>query len=282
MIGACLAHSGFAVSVVGSPASMANYPDQLQLESPFGNFRVPVEHSAVVPAADVLWITVKATQLEPALAALPDGERVGAIVPLLNGVEHVPALRAKYGASRVIPATIAVESERVGPGHIVHRSPFAILSVASGGKAILGDAVEKLAQIGFTCRFVDDEATLLWSKLVFLAPIALVTTASGRVIGDVLSEVEWRQKLFACTREVGAVSRAEGASVDIESVISTMSGLPPYLRSSMQKDVERGNIPELDAIAGAVLRGADRHHIAVPIARELVSRVESRVAALKA
>ena len=261
---------------------MANYPDQLQLESPFGNFRVPVEHSPVVPAADVLWITVKATQLEPALAALPDGERVGAIVPLLNGVEHVPALRVKYGARRVIPATIAVESERVGPGHIVHRSPFAILSVASSGKPILGDAVGKLAQIGFTCRFADDEATLLWSKLVFLAPIALVTAASGRVIGDVLSDAEWRQKLFACTREVGAVSRAEGASVDIESVITTMSGLPPYLRSSMQKDVERGNTPELDAIAGAVLRGADRHQIAVPTARELVSRVESRVAALKA
>jgi 2-dehydropantoate 2-reductase len=45
----------------------------------------------------------------------------------------------------------------------------------------------------------------------------------------------------------------------------------------MQKDLGRGNPPELDAIAGPILRGAARHGIEVPITKELVAAVESRV-----
>src|SRR5215472_4505772 len=91
LIGACLAQSSYAVTVIGREATMAHYPAELELESPFGHFRVPVEHALIVPPVDVLWITVKATQLEAALAALPTAEQIGAIVPLLNGIEHVAA-----------------------------------------------------------------------------------------------------------------------------------------------------------------------------------------------
>jgi 2-dehydropantoate 2-reductase len=279
LIGACLAHSGSQVTVVGRPGTMANYPAELQLESPFGNFRVPVEHSETVPSADVLWITVKATQLDAALASFPGGNRVRAVVPLLNGIDHVARLRAQYGTECVIPATIAVESERVAPGHIVHRSPFANLNVALCGQNLLGEAVSTLGKMGFTCRFIDSEATLLWSKLVFLAPMALNTTASGKVSGELVSDAAWRERLYSSVREAAAVAAAEGAQVDAEAVIAVISKLPPNMRSSMQKDVERGNTPELDAIAGPILRGAARHHIEIPITRDLVSKIERKVAA---
>src|SRR5580704_1103619 len=81
LIGACLAHSGDSVTMVVRKESLASYPSQLQLESPFGNFTVQVSHAAEVPPADVLWVTVKATQLAPALAALTKPESVTAIVP---------------------------------------------------------------------------------------------------------------------------------------------------------------------------------------------------------
>jgi len=35
----------------------------------------------------------------------------------------------------------------------------------------------------------------------------------------------------------------------------------------MQKDVERGNVPELDAIAGPILRAAPRHNLDVAVTR---------------
>jgi 2-dehydropantoate 2-reductase len=281
LIGACLARSGSVVTMVGRPETMASYPPEIHLESPFGDVQAAVDHSAEVPPVDVLWITVKATQLGAALKALPDGGRVQAIVPLLNGIDHVAELRSRYGHDRVIAATIAVESERVEPGHIVHRSPFANLNVASAGKSVIGDTIDTLAGMGFTCKFIDDEPTLLWSKLVFLAPLALGSTASRRTIGEMMGDPIWREKVFGCVREACAVALKEGAKVDPEPVIKTMRALPGHMRSSMQKDVEQGRTPELDAIAGPIVRGAVRHHIDVPITAELAARVESRVMELR-
>ena len=276
LIGACLAHAGHAVTLVVRREAVAEYPRQLRLESAFGNFQVEVAVAAEVPPVDALWITVKATQLEPALGALKNPESVQAIVPLLNGIDHVAMLRAKYGAGRVIPGTIAVESERVGPGHIIHRSPFARLNVLSAGRAQLGGSLDELQKIGFECRFIDDEPTLMWGKLVFLAPFALTTTAADKPVGEILSDPQWRSLGEACIREACAVAVAEGARVNPEKVLSGVAAMPGGMRSSMQKDVEQHKAPELDAIAGPILRGAARYGIEVPATKKLVAAVELR------
>ena len=276
LIGACLAHAGDSVTLVVRRETLAQHPKQLRLDSPFGNFTVEVDIAAEVPPADVLWITVKATQFESALAALGNPSAVRAIVPLLNGIDHIALLRAKYGAERVIPATIAVETERVSPGHIVHRSPFARLNVLSAGRARLAVTLDQLEQIGFACRFIEDEPTLMWGKLVFLAPFALSTTAANKTVGEILADPEWRSLGEACVREACAVGVAEGAKVDAEAVLSGVQGMPAGMRSSMQKDVEKHSAPELDAIAGPILRGARRHGIEVPATKKLVAAVEQR------
>jgi 2-dehydropantoate 2-reductase len=277
LIGACLAHAGDPVTVVVRRDTVATYPKQLRLESVFGNFSVDVAVAAEVPPVDVLWLTVKATQLESALGAIQDFSGIKLMVPLLNGIDHIAMLRSKYGSERIIPATIAVETERVGPGYIVHRSPFARLNVLSSGRPRLGSAIDQLQKIGFTCGYVDDEPTLMWGKLVFLAPFALLTTAADKSIGQILSDPQWRSKGEACVREACAVAKAEGAKVDADKVLSGVGGMPGNMRSSMQKDVEQHRAPELDAIAGPILRGAEHHHIEVPITKKLVAAVEQRV-----
>jgi 2-dehydropantoate 2-reductase len=276
LIGACLAHAGDSVTLVARREALAQYPRQLHLESPFGNFTVNVSVAGDVPAVDVLWIAVKATQLEPALSAFKNPDAARAIVPLLNGIDHVSMLRARYGSGRVIPATIAVETERVSPGHIVQRSPFARLNVLSAGRGLLGTTVDQLQHIGFECRFVDDEPTLMWGKLVFLAPFALSTTAADKTTGEILADPEWRQLGLGCLREACAVAVAEGAKVDADAVIAGVMKMPGNMRSSMQKDVEQHKTPELEAIAGPILRGARRHGIEVPATLKLVAEVEQR------
>ena len=277
LIGACLAHAGASVTLVVRRETLPQYPKQLSLQSPFGNFTVDVAVAAEVPPADVLWITVKATQFESALAALKNPDAVRGIVPLLNGIDHIAILRARYGAGRVIPATIAVETERVSPGHIVHRSPFARLNVLSAGSALLADTLDQLQRLGFACRFIDDEPTLMWGKLVFLAPFALCTTAADKTVGEIMADPEWRNLGVSCVREACAVGAAEGAKVDADAVLSGVQGMPGSMRSSMQKDVEQHKAPELDAIAGPILRGAQRHGIEVPATKKLVAAVKQRV-----
>ena len=119
------------------------------------------------------------------LTAIKNPGAVRAIVPLLNGVDHVALLRSKYGAERVIPATIAAEMERIAPGHIVQRGPGPVLNISSAGRSVLESTLVRLQKLGFGGRFIDDEPTLLWSKLVFLAPTALSTTAADKPIGGI-------------------------------------------------------------------------------------------------
>lgn len=281
LMGASLARSGAPVTMVVRAAALENYPKELQLESPFGNVTVPVAVNADVPPVDVLWLAVKATQLDGSLRAIKNPDTVKAIVPLLNGIDHLALLRSRYGPERVIPATIAVESERVAPGHIVHRSSFARLNVSSAGQSLLMPTLEELQKIGLECRFVEHEPTLMWSKLVFLAPFALTTTASDKGTAEILADPHWRELGMACIREACAVAVAEGAQLNADAVIAGLAKMPGNMRSSMQKDVEQGNVPELDAIAGPILRGAERHGIKIPAIKTLIAAVEARYAARK-
>lgn len=278
LVAAVLARAGESVTLVVRPQAAEQHPRELSLESRLGNFSVPVAVAASVSQPlDVLWITVKATQLDAALESVPPRASLGAVVPLLNGIDHVELLRRRFGRECVIPATIAVESERVAAGKIVHRSPFVRLNVAAAGRPRLEAAVQHFTRFGFECKFVDNENTLLWSKLVFLAPIALSCTAAGLPIDGVAADPSARAKLEACVREACAVAAASGAVVGAAPVIAAIVGLPPGMRSSMQKDVDAGRPPELDAIAGPILRGAQAHGLEAPATQELVAAIRRRL-----
>jgi len=277
LVGAALAKSGDAVTLVLRPEALKDYPAELSLESPLGSFSVAVERVAqAAQPFDVLWIAVKATHLDAALRSVTNTDQIGAIVPLLNGIDHVALLRARFGHDNVVPATIGVESERVAPGKIIHRSKSVRLTVSSLGESRLASTLEKLRQFGFNCQFSSDELKMLWNKLVILAPCALTTTASGLTLGEVFSDPEWRRRIIATMYEACAVATASGTPMDPADFVRFFEGVPPVARSSMQKDVAAGNPPELDGIAGPILRRAQEHGIDVPVTRELVEMIRGK------
>jgi 2-dehydropantoate 2-reductase len=279
LIGAALAKAGESITLIVRPEMLDLQPRELSLESKFGNFSIPVAVAAKADLPlDILWITVKATQLDAALDSVPAGERIDAVVPLLNGIDHLRILRNRFGHDAVVPATIAVETERIAPGKIVHRSPFARLNLGASGRKRLETSVQQLSRFGFECKFVDNEETLLWSKLVFLAPIALSTAAANVPIGEIIGNPTQRALLEAAVREACSVAAASRATVDPDAVIATIKSLPPTMRSSMQNDLANGRIPELDAIAGPILRGAEAHGLDASTMKALARAVQMRVA----
>jgi 2-dehydropantoate 2-reductase len=276
LIAGSLARGGDDVAAIVRPAALASYPATIEVSGPEATFTAPVRPvSSVAGPLDVLWIATKATQLEAALAEVRDASQIGAIVPLLNGVSHVDALRARFGAERVVAATITVESERVAPGRIALRSRFAIVGVTAADEQRLHPTLERLAQAGITTRTAPDETTLLWRKLVFLAPLALTTSAAAAPFGEVSGDPERRAELEACVGEACAVAVAAGAQVDAGETLAALLRLAAAQRSSMQKDVAAGFPPELDAIAGPILSGAETIGLAVPATRALVARVRA-------
>lgn len=276
LIGVALAKASEPVTLILRPEVLQNYPAELSLESPLGSFSVAVNRAAsVAEPYDVLWISVKQTQLEGALRSITVApEQIGAVVPLLNGIDHVELLRARFGHDRVVPGSIGVEAERTAPGKIVHRGMAVRISLASMGESRLAPAAEAFRGFGFACQFVPDEMKILWTKLSFLAPFALTTTAASLNIGGVKGDPSWRKRLEGVVREVAAVGTADGTPLDPAAILPFYDKTPQTGRSSMQKDVAAGNPPELEGIAGPILRRAEKYGIEVPVTRELVRMIQ--------
>jgi 2-dehydropantoate 2-reductase len=278
LVGGVLAKVDHPVTLLVRPGRRDHYPGRLSVKSEMlGTFEAPVQIADLLDGQfDVVWITVKATALEAALRAVPP-EKLGdsVLVPLLNGVDHVEHLRESYGAERVLPGTIRVEAEQIGPGQVRHLSAFADVQVAPrpATQARAEALCEELRGAGLGCEVRDDEVTMLWSKLCFLAPFALATTASGGPIGVVRSDPGWWTRLEGCTKEACTVALAEGAKVAPEPILATLKEAPDGFRSSMQKDVAAGRLPELEAIAGPILRGGTEHGVDVSATRALVDRI---------
>jgi 2-dehydropantoate 2-reductase len=277
LIGGGLAQAGHQVLLIMRPETLADYPGGIHMESAvLGEFDVDVPASSRLDRpVDVLWVTVKATQLDEALAfASPAVAPDAIVVPLLNGVDHVDRLREVYG-EQVLPGAIRVESERVGAGHVVQVSPFASMDL--GPTPALRARAEAIAaemrEAGLACIVRDGGAEVLWGKLALLAPFALGTSTVRQPIGPARDDPEVRSLMSAAVREVCAVAASEGAALDAEVFTESLLGMPADMRSSMQKDIAAGRMPELDAIAGPVLRRGLERGIPTPAVQELVRRI---------
>jgi 2-dehydropantoate 2-reductase len=280
-IAAALARAGAGVLVIARESTAEVIArDGIAVESVrIGDFTVrPAVATALSEPRDYLIIATKATGLESALSRI---EAVpGLIVPLLNGLDHVAALRARFGADRVAAGAIRIEADRPAPGRIVQTSPFLRVDLAADDPA-LRPALERLQAIlepaGIPCRIGVGEAQILWSKLVRLCALACTTSASGRRLGFIRSDPEWRPVLEACVLEAAAVANAEGAGTDPAHTFAELDDAHPELGSSMQRDLDAGREPELDAIGGAVLRAGARHGLACPTIEGLVAGIAARM-----
>jgi len=269
LVGAALARSGAQVVLLMRAETLAQYEGSVSVDSVvLGDFTVDIPGAPRLDAdVDVLWVTTKAPQLESALAlAAPEQLGEATIVPLLNGIDHISLLRARY--SNVAPAAIRVESERLADGRIRQSSPFLRVDL-SGAQTIAAE----LRSAGIDVRSHEDELSLLWEKLAFLAPLALATAALDTPLGGVRGDGRYR----GCQREAIAVAGAEGARLDEHALYELAANAPDGMRSSLQRDVAAGRPNELDAIAGPIERGG-RHRIPVPnteqLARLVVARTE--------
>jgi 2-dehydropantoate 2-reductase len=226
---------------------------------------------------DALIVATKAPGLEEALDRVSSTPAL--VVPLLNGLDHMEVLRRRFGTEHVAAGAIRISSERLGTGEIVQRSPFLRIDLAAENPrpaAALPELAARLESAGVPARIEPSEKQILWSKLVRLNALALTTTASEHPIGFIRSDPEWRAMLIACIDEGAAAAAADGAHIDPAVPLAELDDAHPELVASLALDITAGRPSELDAIAGAVLRAADRHGLQCPTVARLAESVARR------
>jgi 2-dehydropantoate 2-reductase len=205
----------------------------------------------------LLIITVKAPGLADALGRVRAEPEL--VLPMLNGLEHMAVLRDRFPS--VTAATIGrLEAFREGPTRTVqHKS--SLVTVAG---EILPAA---LVQAGIETRLGGSEVDVLWEKLARQAPLALLTSVTGKPTGEVRSDPRFR----AAVEEACAVAQADGARTTLAEQWSIIESLPSELITSTARDVAAGRPSELDAIAGGVVRAGRRLGVPTPTFEELLA-----------
>jgi 2-dehydropantoate 2-reductase len=273
MLAVLLAEAGHEVTVLASErTSTAINAGGVALRSQvFGDrqARVPARPYLTAPV-DVLFVAVKAPDLLAALGRVPAALLTdAAVAPLLNGTDHAALLRAALPQAAIVPMTVSVEATRTAPGVIEHLSPFVEYALAEERERARVDPEELLRSAGLDVdSSAPDEVTLLWRKLSFLAPVALLTTRTMQPIGP--ARDSHADLLDGLISETAAAAATAGAEIDPAAVAKRIAGLPAGMRSSMLKDAIAGATLELDAIAGPILRAL---RDAAPVTRAVVAEI---------
>jgi 2-dehydropantoate 2-reductase len=224
---------------------------------------------------DLLLVTVKAPDLDDALGRVEQqAVEAAVILPLMNGLEHVQTIRERLGR-RVAAGSIGwIEAYKTAPTSVVQTTPQPTVAMASDdvGRDRLDRVAAIIERAGVAVRIEVSEQAVLWEKAARLAPLAVLTALTGRSVGEVRSDPEWRPQLEESVREACAVATADGAPNDPEQQLAIIDRIPPGVTTSTARDVAAGRPSELDAIVGAVVRAGSRLRVPTPTLESLLDR----------
>jgi 2-dehydropantoate 2-reductase len=275
--GARLAAAGHDVRFLARGAQLdALRTRGLSVTSPLGaveleTVRATGDPSAVGPC-DLVLICVKAYDTEAvATTHLPllMGEAT-VVISLQNGVDSEERLAAAVGAERVVGGLALIFARLEAPGRVVHTGGPAKLVVGElrdTGSRRLDELARTVAAAGLAVEVAADIRAALCDKLAFMCAQGGTTAATRLPLGDIRATPETWALFGGLVHEVYAVARAEGITVAptaAEDRVAFAERLEAGAYSSLHDDLVAGRRLELDALHGAVLRGARRHGVAVP------------------
>ncbi len=263
----------------------------LTIRSKFGDATLPSPPTILAEnlrdTFDLVLLSCKSYDLESAIDSFaPAVGPQTVILPLLNGMRHLDILDARFGRERVlggwclIAATLAVPSAVPSDDkrEVVHMNDIHELAFgernhvdpgASPARALgkekeqgqLSDRVRAIAKVmqgaRFDCRPSPDALTGMWSKWVFLAPLAAGTCLMRATIGDIVAAPGGAELLLGLSNECSAIAASQGYPVTEELLqrsVARLTAAGSTLTASMLRDIQANAPIEADHIVGDLLR----------------------------
>jgi 2-dehydropantoate 2-reductase len=194
------------------------------------------------------------------------------VAVLQNGIDQVARVKPLAGGATVLPVIVYYNGERLAADRVRLRQigddDFVLADDAAGRAfAQLFDGTP------LRVRLSEDFTTLLWRKLLMNAtanPISALTLQRQAVFRR--SDVQ--ALCFALLEESIAVGRADGAKLapdEAQRIMTQLLGYSPELGTSMYFDRLAGRPLEIDALTGAIVAAGERHAIATPLNRALLT-----------
>ena len=278
--GGMLARGGHQVTLIARGAHLqAMRQDGLQILRDNEQFtlRCPADVGAtddpiLAGPVELLLLTVKTYHNQQAVPAmLPMVGTDTVVLCLQNGIDSYQAAELHVGPERVLPGAAYIEAGMPKPGVVTQTGQVVriVFGELDGIESQRGSQIrETLEEAGIPALFTRDIQQTLWSKFLFIATMAGVTTLSRQTLADLLPRPEWRQVVLSCMREIEAVGRATGVILEqgiVDDTIEYMEANLGQMHASMHADIIAGRPLELEALNGAVVRAGPAAGVATPI-----------------
>jgi 2-dehydropantoate 2-reductase len=276
--GGRLAEAGRDVTfLVRGPRAAALAAHGLKVESPLGDFQVPVKAATadrVGGPYDVVLLTAKHYDLDAAIEAVRPG--VGpdtAVLPLLNGLVHLDRLAAAFGSARVLGGVAYVGAVLLPDGSIRHHNRLSGIAFGERGGGISERARAIEAEFAGTPVSAPANENILqemWEKFFMMGAMAGMNCLLRGNIGEIVATEDGRAVMLDALAECQAVAAASGYEPrpQARERVQAMLTEPGSINSaSMRQDLEAGRPTEAAAIVGDMLRRARSFGIAAPLLR---------------
>jgi len=194
------------------------------------------------------------------------------VAVLQNGIDHVARVAPLANGAAIVPVLVYYNGERLAPDRVRfrHAGPHdAVVADDEPGRAFV-DLFE-----GTPLRIIrtGDFATLAWRKLLINA-VANPITALTLQRQAVLRRPDVQELCRGILDEAVAAACAEGirlAHDETARTIATLEDFSGELGTSMYFDRLAGRGLEVEALTGAIVAAGDRHGIAMPLNRALLT-----------
>ncbi len=290
--------NGFSVSVVGRESMRARFANNLRLTDYLGNesFASPIEHHIQAPSdveCDVLWLTVKATDVESAIEDIkPIVKPNTTIICSQNGLGSSDIVQSFFPDNNVIPAIVAFNVAQMSDHHL-HRGSLGTLILEQQSDYVR-DLVAKVNTDLLPTQGVTDYSRYAWGKLQLNLTNALNALADVPVRA-MLESRPHRVCLALAMQELLSVTDAMGMTLPKFSPLPAhwipkmlkapnfifmnvgrkMLDVDPTVRTSMWWDLHNGKLTEIDLLNGAVIDKAKELGIDCPVNEKIVEMVHA-------
>ena len=234
----------------------------LVVKSRFGDLSLApppfVLADTIASSYDVVIVAAKAYDLAETMESLaPAVGTATAILPLLNGMRHLDALQARFGARQVLGGLCLISATLDDAGAIHHLND--IHSLVFGELDGTASARVAAIQTDFSkARFEGRSSTHIlqemWEKWVFIASAAGITCLMRASIGNIVTAGA-ADLSAALLEECRGVASANGfrAARSIGGPRSMLTAPGSPITASMLKDIERGARVEADHVLGDLI-----------------------------
>jgi 2-dehydropantoate 2-reductase len=238
----------------------------LVVTSPLGDLNLPTPAVESVETLknfyDLILLSSKSYDLEQSIndfapAMGPNSH----VLPLLNGLQHLESLDARFGAQRVLGGLARISSTLDADGRIHQLGTFNALAFGSRGRGPQGsidDIAEVLRVPGFDAHLSANILHEMWEKWVFIAAAAATTCLMRAAVGDIVA-ADAQVIPVGLLQECSAIAAANGFApreAAMNMGLSVLTAPGSVFTASMLRDIEQGSRIESDHIVGDLLKRA--------------------------